>query len=107
MCSNIVDMVTSKNSIGFQIHWNVMFIPVVVFLSGTSSPARAQDEREHLNALAESFSACSFDWQAVKKFGLLNKCLLPAQFSRATCGKILLHCTEVVTCFRQKIGIRI
>ena len=70
-------------------------------------PACAQDERQHLSDLAESFAACSFDWQNVKKFGLLNKCLLPAQFSRATCGKILLHCTEAVTCFRQKIGIRI
>lgn len=85
------------------------FLPLLLLLLllGTSSPARAQDERQHFNHLAESFAAGSFDWQSVRKFGLVNKCLLPAQFSRATCGKILLHCTEAVTCFRETIGIRI
>lgn len=55
--------------------------------------------------LDEHFDVGSFDWDAVKPLGLLNKCMVNGD--RRTSGKLLSFCKDKVTSFRSKVGIRL
>lgn len=55
--------------------------------------------------LDEHLDFTSFDWDAVKPLGLLNKCVVNGDCR--TSGKLLSFCKERVTSFRSKIGIRL
>lgn len=66
-----------------------------------------KEKLRHLRDLGESFSADTFNWDCVKSFGLKNRCLSDSHVSKITCGKLLLHCKNCVTSFREKMGIRL
>lgn len=46
------------------------------------------------------------DWESARSMGVYNHCLRQT-ISTPTCGKILTHCKDRVTSFREKIGVRL
>lgn len=67
----------------------------------------AKTSATELSEIGASFDANSFDWAKVKPHNLINKCMDPARFAKATAGKILTHCTDLVTSLRQRVGLRV
>lgn len=67
-----------------------------------------QSEVDKLRQLGSSFAASTFDWGQVKGLGVFNRC---SSFAKAcpgmTCGKILAFASDEVTCFREKMGIKL
>lgn len=63
--------------------------------------------QRHLLQLAADFNPESFDWEAVRKYGLLYKACLDCRKRNFTSGKILMHAKEQVRILREQIGFDI
>ena len=58
---------------------------------------------ETLDRLARTFTT-ELCWDEVREFGLLNRC---NSSEGKTSGKVLTYCKDMVTSFREKMGIRV
>ena len=57
-----------------------------------------------LERLAAEIDPNKIPWPRLECFGLINR-LHPAIGPRASCGRILQHCKQMVTSFRENMGI--
>lgn len=62
---------------------------------------------KELDLFGEEFDASQFEWERVKSFGLLNKCLPPKQACHVTCGRLLGFARDRVNSFRAKVGAQL
>ena len=60
-----------------------------------------------LTTLAEGFDGEKFDWQCVRKYNLVNHCVLSRAGPLPTCGKILEHAVSKITAFRESVGVKL
>ena len=102
-CAKLLDMLCLFFFWG--VGWRKCGISLVT--RGSPNDVLPKDSGATLASLAESFTADHFDWDLVKPYGLLNRCLLAKQAEPVTAGTLLSHCREKVTVFREKMGIRL
>ena len=60
-----------------------------------------------LRELGEKFDASTFDWTGVKDHGLHNRCIRGQLEKKISCGRILEHAKDLITSFREQIGVRL
>ena len=60
-----------------------------------------------LQELGEKFDASTFDWTGVKDHGLHNRCIRGQLEKKISCGRILEHAKDLITSFREQIGVRL
>lgn len=58
-------------------------------------------------AISETFTTESFHWDLVQSLGIISRLGKGNKGKLQTAGKLLQHCKEQITCFRESIGIRL
>ena len=60
----------------------------------------------NLESLSWQIDLKSIPWQSVRQYGLINQ-LMPLKKGQGSSGRILAHCKQMVTSFRENMGIRL
>lgn len=68
-----------------------------------------QDKEDFVGALlsiSETFKTESFQWDLVQSLGVVARFMAQSAV-KPTAGRLLTHCREQITCFREKIGLKV